>query len=385
MLFTLVQATPAAAMGSRNAVPPLPLAAPGGVGTPFTGITAIAATGGHAPLYVANATGLYRAAAPPYAGWTRQSTEGAIVALSANPSAGDDLVCATQDGEITHSLDGGKSGTITASGLHVMTLARAGSDPSTIYAGGSDGQSGYIYRSSDDGVTWSTVYTARPYSLGSTAINDLAVDPQNPEHLFAAESIYHGGAVIESDDGGHSWQALPAPSDVALEAPSSVLLQPGSPSILWAAWSVMGYGQLESSADGGHTWRAAALSSSIAGSLSSMSPDSVHGRLYIDVQSTAVGHPPMLLMTQDGGKHFPGSPAARRAGRRPGTSDRRWLPCDRRPLHTASDHALATYRPRGDAYSPVCGGCATDPCRGHGDGRLSRWQPICHERPERQL
>lgn len=118
-----------------------------------------------------------------------------------------------------------------------------------------------VYRTTDGGATWQKVL----YTGASVGISDLALDPKNPQVLFAATYrfrrtpwSYSGGgpedAIYRSADGGTTWQRL---SGHGLpDQPVSrigLAIAPGSPNIVYA---VMGSNQgvLWRSDDFGDHW-----------------------------------------------------------------------------------------------------------------------------------
>lgn len=64
-----------------------------------------------------------------------------------------------------------------------------------------DGVHGLVAKSTDDGMTWDTVY-----NFGHPVVW-LAVDKVNPSKLYA--SVVHSveGGVYQSSDGGASWSS----------------------------------------------------------------------------------------------------------------------------------------------------------------------------------
>jgi photosystem II stability/assembly factor-like uncharacterized protein len=71
-----------------------------------------------------------------------------------------------------------------------------------------------VYRSTDGGTTWQQVGLTNSHAIGR-----LAVDPTNPQHIFAAAAgdLYNPGGergVYESTDGGSTWtQVLAGDND----------------------------------------------------------------------------------------------------------------------------------------------------------------------------
>jgi photosystem II stability/assembly factor-like uncharacterized protein len=87
----------------------------------------------------------------------------------------------------------------------VHSLAVHPSDPNLVFAPTGGG----LYRSEDGGVTWALLY--RCYCRA------ILLDPQDPAHLVfgPAEGVDRSGSLVESLDGGQSWQA----ADDGLETP----------------------------------------------------------------------------------------------------------------------------------------------------------------------
>jgi photosystem II stability/assembly factor-like uncharacterized protein len=72
-------------------------------------------------------------------------------------------------------------------------------DPQVVFAAGRAG----LFRSKDSGLTWE----ASGQGLGATAIVALALNPAQPDRLYAASA---DGVLFRSDDNGRSWQAMAA-------------------------------------------------------------------------------------------------------------------------------------------------------------------------------
>jgi len=85
-------------------------------------------------------------------------------------------------------------------------------------------------------------------------IYDIAIDPSNPDKMFAGS--YLGGGLFMTTDGGNSWQTVVAAEQVQGEdtfknhAVWSVKITPGNPNVIWAAHNYW----VEKSTDGGQTW-----------------------------------------------------------------------------------------------------------------------------------
>ncbi len=164
-------------------------------------------------------------------------------------------------------FDGQDTGSIGA-------LAVAPSDPNVIYAGSGEGLrrpdlsvGNGIYKSSDAGKTWT--------HLGlrdGQQINGVAVDPRDPNRVFAAVMGHPYGSNTErglyrSTDGGQTWTCVLCKNDGNTGA-ATVVIDPKNPNVvyanLWASrnppWRLSDMLQLSQnggvykSADGGTTW-----------------------------------------------------------------------------------------------------------------------------------
>lgn len=81
----------------------------------------------------------------------------------------------------------------------IRALAVASDDTNVVYAGmATQG----IYKSTDGGVFWRSTNTG----LGNAEVRALAIDPFNPQVLYAGRD--DGGGVYSSVDGGASWAAF---------------------------------------------------------------------------------------------------------------------------------------------------------------------------------
>src|SRR3954452_21237270 len=147
----------------------------------------------------------------------------------------------------------------------VGALAIAPSDDRVVYMGSGEGalsgDSYYgdgIYRSADGGVSWqhvSSLFTGQ-------AVSAIAVDPTNPQHVYAATLRGRGGnhrttsptdnsyGVYESTDGGQTWTLRKGTTN-ELHGATDLVIDPQDHNVLFA--SFWGDG-IYKSTDGGHTW-----------------------------------------------------------------------------------------------------------------------------------
>jgi len=156
----------------------------------------------------------------------------------------------------------------------IGAIAVAPSDPNIVYVGSGEGLArpdlslgDGVYKSTDAGKTWTHLGLRN-----SQGIPALAVDPRNPNRVFAAALGHPYGASEErgiylSTDGGENWQKVLSKN--ANVGGSDVEMDPASPDVVYASlWEVrLGPwedgnqysgtgGGLFKSTDGGKTWRA---------------------------------------------------------------------------------------------------------------------------------
>jgi photosystem II stability/assembly factor-like uncharacterized protein len=161
---------------------------------------------------------------------------------------------------IYQSVDGARSWRQTGSPPAEASLDRAfladPSSPATLYLAGLGG----IYRSEDEGATWTMLAGGLPrLPLGTTlAVYSLAADPARPGFLYAGS--YQRG-VARSTDGGESW-------DIGVQTglddgPVALFkLHPSRPDTSYVGLATRGDRAFRGT-DGGHTWEP--FASQIAG------------------------------------------------------------------------------------------------------------------------
>jgi photosystem II stability/assembly factor-like uncharacterized protein len=200
---------------------------------------------------------------------------GRVVDIAVDPIAADTIYIAAATGGVWKSTDTGANFTaiwpvtnpqstgalvITSTGTLFAGTGEANPGGGSLTYGGSG-----IYRSTDGGATWMNVGLS-----DSGAIGRLAVDPTNSQHIFAAVAghLYnHGGerGVYESTDGGTTWNQVLA-GDTDTTGAVDIAIDPSNPNRVFAAmWDhfrepdLRTYGGIGSgvyrSTDGGTNWQ----------------------------------------------------------------------------------------------------------------------------------
>ncbi|MDA3873367.1 MAG: hypothetical protein PF795_05350 [Kiritimatiellae bacterium] len=110
------------------------------------------------------------------------------------------------------------------------------------------GDVGGVYKSEDHGRNWRMINDG----LANYAVFSLAVDPNNPETVYAATV----GGLCKSIDGGESWQLLPKTKELGIigkkkKSIRSVAVDPSDGNLVYAASP---NGKLFKSQDGGQSW-----------------------------------------------------------------------------------------------------------------------------------
>ena len=190
----------------------------------------------------------------------------------------------------------------------IGAIAVAPSNPDIVYVGSGEGLyrpdlsvGNGIYRSADGGRTWVHLGLT-----GGQQIPELAVDPRNPDRLFAAVLGHPYGASTErgiyrSEDGGRTWQRVLYKDENT--GGCSVIIDPEHPNIvyagLWEArlgpWEDKNEfngtgGGLFKSIDGGATWRhlTTGLPSNLSQVNIAIAPSSP-SRLFVSVSTDEAG------------------------------------------------------------------------------------------------
>lgn len=129
------------------------------------------------------------------------------------------------------------------------------SNPFTMYVAGATGG---LWRTTDNGITWASVFDAPVHSIG-----DVAVFQPNPQILWVGtgeranrQSVSWGDGVYKSTDGGRSWVNMGLRTSMHI---GRIQLHPTNPDIAWVAaqgsvWGAGGERGLYKTTDGGRSW-----------------------------------------------------------------------------------------------------------------------------------
>ncbi|WP_343034369.1 hypothetical protein, partial [Candidatus Methylobacter favarea] len=123
-------------------------------------------------------------------------------------------------------------------GGSINTVVVSPSDPMILYAGTN---SAGIFKSTNGGASWQAINSGLP----SRFISAIAIDPVNPEILYASVVIDAAG-VFKSTNGGASWV------NTGLSGPiTTLVIDPQDPLTLYAG----GYGGVFKITNGGASWQ----------------------------------------------------------------------------------------------------------------------------------
>lgn len=132
---------------------------------------------------------------------------------------------------------------ISMPGVDFHALAIAPSDPNVFYGFPASGAQG-LHLSTDGGKTWTQPCMA---GLGAAPFN-LAVDPQNPEHVFAATQ----SGLYQSTNRGDDWTLVPNIQNAPIAG--LALLKEGNDTVMLGYRLLQSAPGLYQSRDGGNTW-----------------------------------------------------------------------------------------------------------------------------------
>jgi photosystem II stability/assembly factor-like uncharacterized protein len=148
----------------------------------------------------------------------------------------------------------------------ISALAIDPRTPSTIYAASSatsypDGRGAKIFKSTDAGASWISIFTETVLFNGVSLINSLAVDPKNP-------SIIYAGAldrIYKSTNGGGQWLRAGGVLTFPFASVNTIAIDPRNTQRVYAGTGIDTFGPLGggifSSTNGGETWEPTKINS----------------------------------------------------------------------------------------------------------------------------
>lgn len=129
-----------------------------------------------------------------------------VLSLVAGPQNGSEIYIGTKANGAFKTTDAGEKWQALklaeSAVTKVYAIAIDPTDPNTVFAAAITAGRGKILKSSDAGATWKDVYTepsSGPFVLA------LAIDPAKSGKIFGGTT---NGQIIFSDNGGDSWQSL---------------------------------------------------------------------------------------------------------------------------------------------------------------------------------
>ena len=129
------------------------------------------------------------------------------------------------------------------------------SNPYTMYVAGATGG---LWRTTDNGINWTSIFDAPVHSIG-----DVAVFQPNPQIIWVGtgeranrQSVGWGDGVYKSTDGGKTWSNMGLRTSMHV---GRIQLHPTHPDIAWVAaqgsvWGPGGERGVFKTTDGGRTW-----------------------------------------------------------------------------------------------------------------------------------
>jgi uncharacterized protein (TIGR03437 family) len=188
--------------------------------------------------------------------------------------------------------------------------------PTTIYE--ATGDLG-VFKSVDGGATWKQASSG----LTSGNIQILAINPVNPQVLFAASAPVYGAtahpfvAVYKSADGANSWTQVDSP----IAAVTAIEVDAQNPNLVYEVENNPSFGSgpdIRKSTDGGNTWnpvtfpeplQSMVLDPHVSGVLIAVSYMTVSGPNGVGVNA-----PPFLFRSVDGGATWTQNPTVTPSG-----------------------------------------------------------------------
>lgn len=177
-----------------------------------------------------------------FAAFAQGGTPGVLV-LAGNESGTPRLYVSVNDGQSFSER--------ASPPIGVLAMAVAPSSSATIYAGGIDYDGDILWRSTDGAASWQPIGRFPPKILGWQAnqVYALAVDPRDPARVYVG--LVYPDNLMRSDDAGATWTRVT--KGLGAGAVTSIAIDPANPDTLYAAVYLSGVFR---STDRGATWTA---------------------------------------------------------------------------------------------------------------------------------
>jgi photosystem II stability/assembly factor-like uncharacterized protein len=166
-----------------------------------------------------------------------------VFALALDPNTPGTLYAGTGNNGLYKSVDGGASWRASNNGLDssigFLSFAIDPTVSSTIYVGTGKG----VFKSIDGGLHW------QPTNLVAPAVWALAIDPSQPQTIYAGTVDFLTGGMYKSSDGGNTWYAIN--TGLTDRDVYTLAIDPNQPNVVYAGTD--GGGVFRSSS-GGNQW-----------------------------------------------------------------------------------------------------------------------------------
>lgn len=145
-----------------------------------------------------------------------------------------------------NNIDSSKS---TINSANVLDLALDPFDNNILYLG-TDGSG--IFKSINNGESWKRLEDDNNELSSSAIINQIAINPKDPSHIFVAAFQNGNGAIFKTEDAGRSWKQIYV-VPLSKQDIKTIVIDPMNPKNLYAGTTA---GGLLMSSDYGDSWRA---------------------------------------------------------------------------------------------------------------------------------
>lgn len=186
--------------------------------------------------------------------------------------AGQGLYKSTDGGQTFKRCNKGAEAEMSSNGVFNIVIDPTNSQ--VVYAeagvaglGGEDPEAWAIYKSTNGGGSWTSIYSVTSYGYDFTDPGFLAVDPKNSQNLYVAarwldEDIRPD--MLKSTDGGRSWKKIANIAVQDVDICASLVVDPKRSSRLFCSWSMSGAFR---STNSGKTWIKMPIPSNAVGNI----------------------------------------------------------------------------------------------------------------------